>query len=76
MMKGSAKVAKGRIEEAAGVLGSNDTLRTKGRAHQALGRVQQAADSGIRRARESARKIVDKAKNAAKQTVDKYKGGV
>lgn len=75
MMKGSAEVAKGRMEEAAGVLGNNDKLRAKGRAHQALGRVQQAADRGVRRAQESAGKIVDKAKSTAKRTVDKCKGG-
>ena len=60
-MKGSTEVAKGRIEEAAGVLAGNDRLRAKGRTHQAVGHVKQAVEKGVREIKESARKIVDKA---------------
>jgi uncharacterized protein YjbJ (UPF0337 family) len=41
-MKGSTKVVKGRIEEAAGALTGNDRLRTKGQTDQAVGHVKQA----------------------------------
>ena len=74
-MRGSAEVAKGRVEEAAGVLTSHDNLRVKGQADQAMGRVKQAAEAGVRQAKDNARKIVDKAQDVAKQTVDKAKGG-
>jgi uncharacterized protein YjbJ (UPF0337 family) len=74
IMKGSAEVAKGRIEEAAGALGNSDKLRVKGQKDQTIGRVKQAAEAGVRHAKDNARKIVDKAKDLAKQTVDKAKG--
>ena len=60
-MKGSTKVVKGRIEEAAGVLTDNDRLRAKGQTDQAVGHVKQAVEKGVRQVRKSARKIVDKA---------------
>jgi uncharacterized protein YjbJ (UPF0337 family) len=60
-MKGTTRVAKGRIEEAAGVLTGNDRLRAKGQTDQAVGQVKQAAENGIRQVKESVRKIVDKA---------------
>ena len=59
-MKGSTKVVKGRIEEAAGALTGNDRLRAKGQTDQAVGHVKQAAEKGIRQVKKSARKIVDK----------------
>ena len=52
-MKGSTKIVKGRIEEAAGALTGNDKLRAKGQTDQAVGHVKQAAEKGVR-------KIVDK----------------
>ena len=64
-MRGSAEVAKGRIEEAAGALTDNDKLRAKGQTHQTVGRVTQAAEKGIRHATEFARKIVDHARDTA-----------
>lgn len=73
-MNGSAEVVKGRVEEAAGVLANNDKLRDKGQTDQAMGRVKQSAEVGVRKARDNARKIVNKAKNVAKQTVDKARG--
>jgi uncharacterized protein YjbJ (UPF0337 family) len=71
MIKGSIKVAKGRIEEAAGALAGSNTLRDKGRADQAKGRVQKAGEQGVRKAKASARRIVDKAKDAAHDAADK-----
>ena len=63
-MKGSTKVMKGRIEEAAGALAGNDRLRARGQTDQAVGHIKQAAEKGVRQAGESIRKIADKAKNA------------
>jgi uncharacterized protein YjbJ (UPF0337 family) len=60
IMKGTTKVAKGRIEEAAGVLAGNDRLRAKGQTDQAVGHVKQAVETGVRQVKESARKIADK----------------
>ena len=59
-MKGSTKVVKGRIEEAAGALTGNDRLRAKGQTDQAVGHVKQAVETGVRQVKEAARKIVDK----------------
>ena len=59
-MKGSPQVVKGRVEEAAGALTGNDRLRAKGQTDQAVGRVKQAAETGVRKVKEAARKIVDK----------------
>ena len=44
-MKGSTRIAKGRIEEAAGALAGNGKLRAKGRRDQAVGQVKQAAQN-------------------------------
>jgi len=63
-MKGSTKVVKGRIEEAAGALTGNDRLRAKGQTDQAVGHVKQAVEKGIR-------KIVDKAAHIAQEAIDK-----
>ena len=60
-MNGSTKVAKGRIEEAAGALAGNDRLRSKGQTDQAVGQVQQVAEKGVRQIKKSVRKIVEKA---------------
>lgn len=43
-MGGKTDIAKGRIEEAAGVLLGNDRLRAKGKTDQAVGRVERAAE--------------------------------
>jgi len=59
-MKGSTKVVKGRIEEAAGALADNDKLRAKGQTDQAVGHVKQAVEKGIRQVKESVRKILNK----------------
>ena len=72
-MRGSTTVVKGRIEEAAGVLTGNDRLRAKGRTHQAVGHVKQAAEQRFRQARKSARKIADRARDTARKAVDKAK---
>jgi len=73
-MKGSTKVVKGRIEEAAGALTDNDRLRAQGQTDQAVGHVKQAGEKGVQKAKDSARKIVDKARNIAQKGVDKAKG--
>lgn len=52
-------MAKGRVEEAAGALTNNDRLRAKGQTNQAVGRVTQAAEKGVRKLKASVRKIVD-----------------
>jgi len=69
-MKGSVKIAKGRIEEAAGALVNNDKLRTKGQTDQAVGRVIKAGENGIRQANETARKIVERARDNARTSVE------
>ena len=58
-MNGLTRVAKGRIEEAAGALAGSDSLRAKGRRDQAAGHIKQAAEKGVRKAKESVRRIVD-----------------
>lgn len=73
-MKGTTNVVKGRIEEAAGALVGNDKLRAKGRSDQILGHAEQAAESGVKRARKTADAIVDKAKEVAQGVVDRAKG--
>jgi len=69
-MRGSAEVAKGRIEEAAGVLTGNEKLRDKGRKDQAFGHVKQAAEKGVGKAKASARRFVDEAKDRAEERID------
>jgi uncharacterized protein YjbJ (UPF0337 family) len=46
-MGGKTDIAKGRIEEAAGVLTGNDKLRNRGKTDQAVGQVKQAAKKVI-----------------------------
>lgn len=65
MMKGSADVLKGRIEEAAGALVNNNKLRAKGQKHQALGRVKQVAEACVQMAKDVVKKTVDKTKDGA-----------
>ena len=57
-MKGSTKVVKGRIEEAAGALTDNDRLRAKGQRDQAVGQVKQAVEKGVGQVKGAARKIL------------------
>lgn len=66
-MKGSIKIAKGRIEEAAGALAGNDPLRAKGQRDQAVGQIRKEAEKGVRKAQASAREMVDKAKAVARK---------
>jgi len=58
-MKGSTEVAKGRIEEAAGVLTANRKLRVRGQADQAAGHVKCVAEKVVRQFKKSVRKIAD-----------------
>jgi len=60
-MKGSTKVVKGRIEEAAGALTGNDRLRAKGQTDQSVGHIKQAAEKAIEQVQKSVGKILDKA---------------
>ncbi len=46
-MKGTTQVAKGRVEEAAGVLAGSEKLRNKGQTDQAVGRVKQAVEKVV-----------------------------
>lgn len=66
-MNGSAKIAKGRIEEAAGALVGNEKLRAKGQRDQAVGQIRKEADQGVRKAQSAAREMVDKAKAVARK---------
>lgn len=59
-MKATIQVAKGRMEEASGVVVGNDRLRAKGRTDQAVGHVRQAAEKSIRQVKASVRAIVNK----------------
>ena len=72
-MNGSARVAKGRIEEAAGALTNNDKLRAKGRTDQAVGHLKQDADTGVRYAKDFARRVEAKAREAGQVAVAKAK---
>jgi uncharacterized protein YjbJ (UPF0337 family) len=66
-MKGSTRIVKGRIEEAAGALTGNEKLRAQGQRDQVVGQIRKDADRGVRKARASARVMVDKAKAAARR---------
>ena len=64
------KVAKGRIEEAAGALTNDDKLRVKGQTDQTVGHVIQAGEKGIRQANKAAQKIVTEAQDKAQAAVE------
>ena len=64
-MKGTTQVVKGRVKEAAGALTGSDKLRAEGQADQAVGRVKQVAEKGVRQLKESVQKIADKARDVA-----------
>ena len=74
-MNGSMKIAKGRIEEAAGAVVNNDRLRVKGQRDQNVGRVKQAVENDVRNAKADARKSVSDAKADGKRTVDRARQG-
>jgi uncharacterized protein YjbJ (UPF0337 family) len=69
-MKGSTRVAKGRIEEAAGALTGNGRLRAKGIADQAVGRVKQVVEKGVKQAKKCAAEVKSKARKTARNAVD------
>ena len=54
-MGGKTDIAKGRIEEAAGVLIGNDKLRNRGKTDQMVGQVKQAAKKVIDKVTKSVR---------------------
>jgi len=70
IMKGTAGIVKGRIEEAAGALVGNDKLRAKGQRDQAMGQIRKDADQGVRKAQAAARDMVNQAKDVARKTVE------
>lgn len=72
-MKGKTDEIIGRIKEATGSMTGNTKLRDRGRAEQALGRVEQAAEKGVKKAKKVADGMVDRAKVAAQKEVDKAK---
>lgn len=75
-MKGSVKVAKGRIEEAVGALSNNDNLRSKGKLDQAVGQVIQTGERNIRKAKNSAHASISRAKDNAQRAEDRAKGAI
>jgi len=66
-MKGLTEVVKGRLEEAAGVLTGNSTLRAKGQTDQVVGYGKQIAKNSVQQAKALSRKIADCAKNSSCQ---------
>jgi uncharacterized protein YjbJ (UPF0337 family) len=54
-MGGKTDIAKGRIEEAAGVLTGNEKLRNRGKTDQAVGQVKQTAQKVIDKVAKSLR---------------------
>ena len=70
-MKGTARIVKGRIEEAAGALVGNDQLRAEGQRDQVVGQVRQTAEKSVKEGEASARKIVDQARGVARKAADK-----
>ena len=55
-MKGSTRIAKGKVEEAAGVLAGNDKLRAKGQRDQMIGKVKQTTQKIADKAAKQLRK--------------------
>jgi uncharacterized protein YjbJ (UPF0337 family) len=58
-MGGKTDVAKGRIEEAAGVLTGNDKLRAEGKTDQAVGEVKQVAAKAVDKVKQVVNKLSD-----------------
>jgi uncharacterized protein YjbJ (UPF0337 family) len=65
-MGGKMDEAKGRVEEAAGVLTGNDKLREQGKIDQAAGKIKQAVQAVADNVTSAATQAVDKAKHATK----------
>lgn len=72
-MKGSTKVLKGQVKEAAGKLTGDDKLRAEGQTDQIVGHGKQAVEKGVQKIKESGRKIVGKATTVAQKAIDKAK---
>jgi uncharacterized protein YjbJ (UPF0337 family) len=72
-MGGKIDIAKGRVEEAAGVLSGNARLRAKGQTNQAAGRIKEAGEKSVRQIKASARKLEDNAKNSTQKAVARIK---
>ncbi len=55
-MSGTTDIAKGRVEEAAGVLSGSEKLREKGKSDQAVGRIKVAATKVVDKMADGLRK--------------------
>ena len=72
-MSGTYKMIKGRIREAFGTLTGSKRLQTKGKAQQAVGKVEKKADKGVSKARQTAKETIEEAKEVADNTVEQAK---
>ncbi|HUN57821.1 MAG TPA: CsbD family protein [Candidatus Binataceae bacterium] len=54
-MSGKAEEIKGRVKEAAGVMTNDERLKQEGKIDQASGKVKQAAEHVIDKARDAAK---------------------
>lgn len=58
-MSGKTDEVKGRIKEAAGALTGNDRLREEGKADQAIGKTEQAAEKVVENVKKAVGKVID-----------------
>jgi uncharacterized protein YjbJ (UPF0337 family) len=72
-MRGSAEIAKGRVEEAAGALADSDKLRAKGRANQAVGKIKRVIEKEVRQAKDTTGKVARSVRKIAQKAVEKSK---
>jgi uncharacterized protein YjbJ (UPF0337 family) len=56
-MGGKTDVVKGRIKEAAGALTGNDKLREEGKTDQAVGKVEQIAETAVDKVEQAVKKV-------------------
>lgn len=54
-MTGKTDEIKGRIKEAAGAIANDNQLRREGKINQATGKVKQAADKAVEKAKQVAK---------------------
>jgi uncharacterized protein YjbJ (UPF0337 family) len=57
-MSGRTDVVKGRIKEAAGALTGNDKLREAGKADQAVGKTEQAAQKAVDKVKKALYRVI------------------
>jgi uncharacterized protein YjbJ (UPF0337 family) len=56
-MGGTTDVVKGRLKEAIGALTGNDDLRAEGKTDQAIGKVQQVAETAVDKVKQAVAKV-------------------